>query len=111
MSIVKSGTELMAIKDDKGKFKYIELFNQEIKNIINGNLEVLRNLRHNIVEYSFLEADVAKKVLHGLGYKPNGYLVIGRNVAMIVYDGGGPSTINYIPLKSDTIGTAKILFF
>lgn len=85
---------------------------EEIESVINGGLEFVQNLKSQIIDINFAQANVTFVVSHSLGKVPVGYIVIGQSVAMIVYDGPKQNwSENSIGLKSSVVGIAKILIF
>jgi hypothetical protein len=58
-----------------------------------------------------LSSSASVAVSHGLGYVPNGYIVVGATVGGSVYETGGTATEAIIYLRATTTGVYKILFF
>ena len=111
MGLVKIGTELTSLNDDKTKFRYIELFNQEVKAILNGSIEILRNIEGKVQTLVILEADTDTPVKHRLGHVPLGYLVIGQSADMGIYDGLSGSNGTNIFFRANALGTARVFIF
>ena len=110
MGFIRTSDSIVDIVEDGEKFRYIQLFLQEAKRIINGNLLLDRNFKYNYVTVNFLSADTDLEVPHNLGRAPTGYIVTDRTAAMIVYSSTIPATPTVINLKASAVGTVKILF-
>lgn len=111
MATINASSKFTDLTQDSEKFRYIQLFCQSVQQTVNGNLDFKKNLRVKFKSVVFTTADTNVEVTHGLGFIPNGYIVIGLNNNMIIYDGSTPSTTQTITLKSDNDGTAQIMFF
>lgn len=60
-------------------------------------------------EVVFPSAFVDVAFAHGLGRVPVGYQVVGMSAPMVVYDGAASPSEDYLVLRSNEPGTAKIL--
>lgn len=109
--LIQASSEFSDLKQDSEKFRYIQLFAQSTKNAVNGNLEVLKNIKCVIKEVSFTATNTDTLVNHGLGFTPNAYILAGSTVAMSIYDGSQTANSSNIVLKSNAVGTARILIF
>lgn len=111
MGLIQSSSQIADIKDDKEKFRYIQLFLQGVQNVVNGKIEFVSNIRVKIKSVTFNEVDVDKTIEHGLGFVPNGYFIVGLSAAMIVSDGSSDADASEITLKSNAVGEAQVMFF
>lgn len=110
MPQITTSDQITSIEDDPQKFRYIQLFLQNVKSILNGNIEFDKNMLINSFSVDFTVANSDTTIVHNLGKIPKGYIIIGKTVAMDVYDGTITSTTQNITLKSTVVGTAKIIF-
>lgn len=83
----------------------------EVISVINGRLSLIDNLSLKVVSVNFNVANEEKEISHGLGFVPNGYIVVGASAPMSIYDGLNPSSASIIYLKSSAVGTARVIFF
>lgn len=110
MALIRRPTDITDIKPPD-LYRYIQLFMADVKNVVNGRLEVNKNLDVKIVNALFITANVNTDIVHGLGRAPIGYIEVGKSVSMIVYSGDGATNASTISLRASAAGTAKMLFF
>jgi len=110
MALIRRPTDIVDI-EPPDLYRYIQLFFADVKGVVNGRLEIDKNLDVKIVDALFVNANVNTNIVHTLGRAPIGYIVVGKSVNMSVYDGEGERNSNTISLKSSVAGTAKVLFF
>lgn len=110
MPLLRNGTELEKLDTPEKKFRYIELFLQEIKSYFNGKIGVENQIgRH--VSFTFDEADVEKNVRHDLGYTPSYYRIENTSAAMQIYNGASDPNSTFYPLKSSAVGTVTLYIY
>lgn len=95
----------------KEQMRYVEIFLDNARQQINGNLELIENLRGVVKEISFSAPNVDQSVTHLLGFSPLGYLTIKKSANFNIYDGTGVTNSSVISLKSSAAGTATIFIF
>ena len=86
-------------------------FIDQIAFIINGNLDLIQNLKMETLNVSFPSAGSEQDVRHRLGRVPVGYLVISRSAAISVYDGSNDWNQNSLFVRSSAPGRARLLVF
>lgn len=91
--------------------RFIDIFAQDVVNVVNGNLEFGTNVKTSLISAAFTSANTDATFNHSLGKVPTGYLVAGLSASMVVYAGSNASTNKTITLKSSAIGTASLLLF
>lgn len=91
--------------------RFAALLFSQITDLINGNLDILDNLRVNRISCQFDSTDTSTQFSHNLGKVPSYYIPISKTAAMNIYNGDSSNTSGLIYLKSDTIGTANIIIF
>ena len=111
MGLVQASSNITNIKETEERFRFITLFLSEMQEQFNGNIEILKNLKVKLISARFSAADTNTSVTHGLGFTPNGYILVGASAAMSLYDGTGTTNTTVKSLKSSATGTASILFF
>lgn len=84
---------------------------REITDLLNGQVTFQDNFSANTLTQNFPIANQDTPINHGLGRVPSGYILVGADVAMSVYDGQGASTVDTIFLRSNAVGTARILIY
>lgn len=86
----------------------VSLFLREVRNF----LIALRDnslLWSNQVSVTFPSAGT-QQVRHGLGRVPTGYTVEGQTAALVLWDGGTP-TSEFLPLTSSAAGTVRLRIY
>lgn len=95
--------------------RYHSMAFDEFTRVFTGNISFTDNMFVSRVSVRFTAIDTDAVVMHTLQTIPTGYLVVGKSVAMNIYDGtntvANPWTSTYLQLKSDTVGTATVLVF
>lgn len=114
MASIQASAEIYDIKEDSEKFRYIQLFLQAVKQVVNGRLEFSTNVKFSPVTVEFTAANTSLLITHGLSRVPKGYLVVSKSADMTIYgDNVNISLIansSTITLKSSATGTCQILF-
>lgn len=104
------GTDFENNKEED-QARYIGVFADQVKNAVNGNLTFSDNVRCAIREVAFTAANVDVQVNHGLNNIPTGYIQSSASAAMSIYDGSAASDKTYIYLRSNAVGSSKVLIF
>jgi hypothetical protein len=111
MGRVNSSFNIANLKDEVEKSRYIQLCLEDIIFQMNGSLKFGENIKTNQTSVSFTAPDVDTPVNHGLGFVPSGYIMVGANTAIVVFDGFTPSTNSVIFLRSSAVGIVRLLFY
>lgn len=90
--------------------RFTAQFIRDISEVINGNITFGENITSQIIQVSFTGAQTIQ-VPHSLGRVPTGYLVIGRNANVNIFDGGPSSTTQTLSVQSSGAVNASILVF
>lgn len=109
MGLIRASEKITTLPQ-KEMMRYIEIFLESVKNIVNGNLTANENMLFPFVEVDFTSANTNFVIEHGIGRSPRGYLVISSDSALSVYDGTRPSDSTFIYLRSSAVGKARIVF-
>lgn len=110
MAIIRSSEQITNVADINEKFRYIQIFLQDVKETVNGNLELAVNNRLNIKTVLFSQANTDVVIEHGLGRIPNGYIVVGLNSSAVIFEGPLQKTVTTIGLRATVNCTAKLIF-
>jgi hypothetical protein len=86
-------------------------FFEQIRDIVNGNIELDSNIRGQVIEITFAAANTQQPIKHGLGRTPTGYILIKAGAATSIYDGTSSNTSEFIYLRSSAATTVKVLVF
>ncbi len=107
---IQAATNFDTVKKEEVP-RFVEIFAQDVVNVVNGNVEFGTNIKSTIVSVTFSASDTDTIVGHSLGKVPTGYIPVGLSWSMIVYTGSLSATNKQITLKSSATGTASILLF
>jgi hypothetical protein len=110
MSFIKASSDIDGVPEDQFK-RFVQIFLQDAQRVVNGSIELLKNVKLKSKTITFTAANTNVTVQHGLGFTPNGYIMAGGTAAMVIYDGSVTKSSSNITLKSSAAGTATILFF
>ncbi len=83
----------------------------EIQTILNSGITFSDNFKAAFTSATFSSIDSEVAVSHGLSKIPTGYIIIGSTAALSVYDSGTANTDTNLYLKSNAVGTARLLVF
>lgn len=107
---ITEGSDIDRLKPEEQP-RYITRFLTQVAEAMNNNLSFVDNFNASTVAVPFSTANTDTAVLHGLGRVPVGYIVIGQNAAMSVYDGASANTTSLLYLRSSAVGTARLLVY
>lgn len=96
---------------DKELRSHLERIFSELRFILNGNVDLLTNLKVEILDVVFAESYEQVNVRHNLGRVPRGYIVVGGDDARVIFNGPSPNTEFSLNLMSTWRGKARILVF
>lgn len=109
MKVSKIDTSNLKTYDEFSRFA-ARIFD-EIQTILNSGITFSDNFKAGSVTASFTSTNTELVVLHGLSRIPVGYILIGSDAAMDVYDSGTANTDTALFLKSNATGNARLLVF
>lgn len=89
--------------------RYTSAFASEVGQIVNSNLTFNDNFLAVTLSFVFTASSTTVGIQHGLGKIPSGYIVIGTDAAMSVFDGNQENTASTIFLQASAAGTARVL--
>ncbi len=92
--------------------RYVQVAFDDIGNVINGNIEFNQNIGAKQIDCKFLTANSDTVFNHGLGRAPQGFFVVGLDVASIIYNGAANNTTELIYLRSTVAPVnAKVMVY
>ena len=97
--------------DEEKRWEALTLFLKTSYNILNRGIIFTDNVRGNLLTIEFDGADTNKAVEHRLSYTPTSYIVFSASAAMTLYDGDFQNDKEFIYLKSNAVGTARVFIF
>ena len=107
---VGQGIDKQATLEDLSR--QTQIFANAVDDVVNGGITFQDNFRAQIIGVTFSAANMDTQINHSLGILPIGYLVIGKSVALDVYNGSSSVlTKQFLTLKSSVIGNATIMVF
>lgn len=110
MSNITASADFTRVQDHDLE-RFLEIFADDVKRVVNGNLDFQTNFRAKLISVVFTSANTNTTVFHGLGQAPTGYIVSKLSAPMTVYDGTLESNKTTITLRSSAAGTALLLIF
>ena len=110
MSKVTSSIDFDRVAD-KDQMRYINIFSNEVKSVINGELDFETNFNGKMITVNFTLANTDRIIVTGLNRLPIGYLVYNVSANMVVYNGTTAWSPATISLKASAVGIAKIIVF
>lgn len=111
MSSIKRQIQFSNIKSVEELGRYLSAYSDEVQNVVNGDLELERNIRGTVLDVVFGMANTSTTITHNLGYIPRGYYQIDSSAATSLYNGGQPWTTVSIFVKSSAVATVKMFIF
>lgn len=91
--------------------RYVQILSGNLANVINNGLSFTDNFRAQIVGATFISANADTTILHKLNFVPTGYLSVGQNAAMSIYDGTNTFQRDRVILRASAVGAARLLVF
>jgi len=96
----------------EGLSRFLNIFSEDVRSVVNGNLNFQDNISCFITAVSFPTADVTVGIAHNLGRIPIGYVLIRSPAATILYDGSEAFTRNTLSLRSTVaLNNVTVLIF
>jgi len=93
--------------------RYISIQVDDILAALNGRLSFGDNIQSKLIGTTFSASGSVSELVHNLGYIPNGYILVGSDQAITVYDGGQNTTSNlYLKASGATFpASARVMIF
>ncbi len=110
MSRITSSTDMTQCKPEE-LAKFIDIFCQNVENVVNGRLDFQTNLDCKLISITFSAANVSASVSHGLGRVPVGYIVTSASAATSVYKSTATNTTLVLNLMASAPATVGLLVF
>lgn len=104
-----TGIDRLEKPEDAPRFTSLAL--AQVQQILNNGILFSDNFDAKQLSITFSTANTDTAAIHGLGRVPSGYILVGANAAMNVYDGASTSTSQVLYLKSSATGTARLLVY
>ena len=111
MSKLTGDAGIDKIQEPKDQMRFISIFFDQIKMLINNGLQFADNFDSKILTLTFSAASTDTSLTHGLGRVPTGYVILKRSASMTVYDGSAAWTSNLIYLRASAAGSVTVLVF
>lgn len=108
---VSASADLDNLLDFDALKRFSAIAFKQVIDTINGNVDVVDNLRVKLVNATFAAANTDTQINHGLGRAPSGYILAGISGNFTVFNGTQGSTADLTYLQASAAGSAKILFF
>lgn len=99
MSRITASSDIQQVKPEEVQ-KYVDLFCQNVAEVVNGQLDFQTNFNSSVVSRSFSSANTDTVISHNLGRVPTGYLVASKSVSSDIYDGSSSASSSTITLKA-----------
>lgn len=112
MSNITASSDMSQIdsKDIDLVIKFIDLFMQNVVQVVNGQLDFKTNVNCKLLSITFSAANTNTAINHGLGRIPAGYIITGASAAALVYNGTG-NTTSVLNLMASAPATVGLLVF
>lgn len=82
-----------------------------VASILNNGIWPPDNFDAKTITLTFSSANTDTASMHGLGRVPTGYIVVGVNAAIVVYDGASANSAQLIYLRASGTGTARVMVY
>lgn len=110
VTAANSANNFLQADDEKAKAILAE-FMEQVAFILNGNTDVLDNLKLQTHRVVFTGIAQDFDIRHNLGRVARGYFVIRKSGNFNIYDGSNDWTANSVFLRSSAVGSATVLIF
>lgn len=108
MSSITASPDIAQVKPEEVQ-RFVDIFCHDVVQNVNGKLDFQTNFSCKILDVAFTAQDTEQAIPHGLGRVPNGYFMVGSDLATTVYDGDSSDDGTNIYLKSTQITTSTRL--
>lgn len=108
---INASADLDNVLDFDALKRFTTIAFKQVIDCLNGNVDVVDNLRIRLVNATFSAANTDTQINHGLGRSPNGYILAGASGNFTIFNGSQGSSADLIYLQASAAGSAKILFF
>lgn len=99
MSRITASSDIQQVKPEEVQ-KYVDIFCQDVIEVVNGKLDFQTNFNSNVVIQTFSTANTDTTIGHNLGRVPTGFLVASKSVSSDIYNGSLSWTASTIILKA-----------
>ncbi len=110
MSNITASTDMTQCKPEE-LAKFLDIFCQDVVNVVNGNLDFSTNFNAKLISITFGAANTNTPVNHGLSRVPAGYIVTSATAATSVYNSTVPNTTSVLNLMASAAATVGLLVF
>lgn len=93
----------------EGLSNWVAQFAKDTTQQVNGNITFRDNIRAVTLEIEFTSANADVIIRHPLNVVPTGYIVVGRDAVITIYDGSIPNTNAYAVFRASAVGNCKII--
>lgn len=101
MSKITASADIQQVKPEEVQ-KYVDLFCQDVTEVVNGKLDFVNNFASKVITASFTQANTDTVVTHNLGRATSNFLVASKSASCDIYNGSSQST-NSFKLKSTVV--------
>lgn len=108
---IKTTPDLSNLQSLEELTRFTAITFNDVVSAINGRLDFVSNCITKTIGCTFTVGATTVAFEHGLGQVPNGYIVVGRDSPLEVYDGVKNADATSIYLQGSTTGFAKILVY
>lgn len=109
--LLKTGRTVHNVANLEELKRWTSIALDEVATVVNGNLELISNVRSQVIELNNLPPLEDINVPHSLVKIPTGFIVIGSSAAVSVYNGSIGWTENAISIRVSVTCSIKILVF
>lgn len=102
MSNIQASNNIAQVKPEEVQ-RFVDLFCQDVVNVVNGKLDFQTNFNCKVVDVSFSSANVDTAVTHNLGRMSTNFIVISKNVSADIYNGTNAGNTNTMYLRSTVV--------
>jgi len=106
---ISASSDLQNIKSLDDLKRFVSIFCGQVQDAFSGKISVTDNIRAQIISVTFAIGATTYTIPHTLGAVPVGYVLIGANSPLSLYDGVSQNTKDLIFLQSSATGIAKVM--
>lgn len=110
MSRITASTDIQKL-DLEEVSRYVDIFCQDVVQQVNGGLDFETNFNAKTIEANFTSANTTLGFGHGLKRVPIGYIQVGADVAVSVFDGTLADSADTIYLQASVIANVRLLVY
>lgn len=91
--------------------RFMTIFSGNVGNILNSGISFADNFKGQLLTCVFPSANTDTVFAHQLNAVPTGYLSLGQDAALIVYDGTNVFQRDVVTLRASAAGTARVFIY